>query len=403
MSRFLFVMPPLAGHVNPAAAVAADLRGRGHKVAWAGQPVAMERILGPGEKVYPCAGPESIDARPRDLRGVAALKYLWEEFFGPLALAMAPGVTAAVLEFGPDVLVVDQQTVAGALVAERLGVPYVTSCTTTAELSGALLGMPKVEEWISGLLDGLRQRLGDPSAVYDPRFSPRLTVVFSTGELTGPQPMARGPVHFVGPALGERPDVPGFPWEWVKEDPRGTARSLVLVSLGTANTALGSRFLGDCVTAVRARSRRVRAVVADPGGVLGEPRTDDDVVICPRLPQLALLGHTSAVVCHAGHNTVTESLWHGVPLVVAPIRDDQPVVAAQVTAAGAGIRVRFGRAGPERVGEALDAVLSEPGYGLAAQRVREAFRAAGGAPTAAAHLEELAIEEEEDPWHGLPI
>lgn len=41
-----------------------------------------------------------------------------------------------------------------------------------------------------------------------------------------------------------------------------------------------------------------------------------------------------------------EALWHAVPLVVAPIRDDQPVVAGQVTDAGAGVRVRFGRGGP---------------------------------------------------------
>jgi UDP:flavonoid glycosyltransferase YjiC (YdhE family) len=49
----------------------------------------------------------------------------------------------------------------------------------------------------------------------------------------------------------------------------------------------------------------------------------------------------SAVVCHGGHNTVCEAVAHGVPLVVTPIRDDQPIIARQVADAGAGIRLHF--------------------------------------------------------------
>ncbi|MFD7605433.1 glycosyltransferase [Streptomyces mirabilis] len=55
----------------------------------------------------------------------------------------------------------------------------------------------------------------------------------------------------------------------------------------------------------------------------------------------------NAVTCHASHtNTMCEALWHAVPLVVAPLRDDQAVVAGQVTDAGAGVRVRFGQSTP---------------------------------------------------------
>ncbi|MFH8484737.1 glycosyltransferase [Streptomyces longisporoflavus] len=431
MSRFLFVVPPLAGHINPASAVAAELVDRGHEVAWAGQPAALEGLVAADHPVFPCAVVPGIDDGPRDLRGVAALKFRWDEFFAPLAYAMAPGVTAAVMEFGPDLLVADQQTVAGALVAERLGVPYVTSSTTSTELSADPVGTPEFgrsgtsdpsdpsygsdpsdpsEPWITDLLDGLRLRLGDPSARYDPRFSPRLTLVFSTSEFTGPQPSGRGPVRFVGPALGRLPDsradtadaadAVDFPWRWVDRD---DGRALVLVCLDTADTTVGAHFLAQCVDGVRARARELRAVVVDPEGILGPPLADDNLLICTEVPQLALLAHTDAVVCHAGHNTVTEALWHGVPLVVAPVRDDQPVVAARVTAVGAGVRVRFGRTDAKAVGCALDAVLGQPHFAAAARRVGRSFREAGGAPTAAAHLEALAIAEQENPWQGLQI
>ncbi|MFJ2863762.1 glycosyltransferase [Kitasatospora sp. NPDC087314] len=385
MSRFLFVVPPLVGHVNPAVGVAAELAARGHTTAWAGLPEVVGALAGPDAEVFPCAVPAADEAqRPPELRGPAALKFLWEDFLVPLAEAMAPGVAEAVRRFGPDVVVVDQQAVAGALVAERLGLPWATSATTSAEFAGALDGMPLVDAWVSGLLAGLRKLIGDPNGTADPRFSPLLTLAFTTAELAGPVASPAGPIRFVGPSITSRPTAPPFPWDWLDPD-----RATVLVSLGTVNTDTGAAFLTAARQALRARAERLQAVIVDPGGALGSPAPDPDVLVLPSVPQLRLLARTAAVVCHAGHNTVCEALWHGVPLVVAPIRDDQPVVAGQVAAAGAGVRVRFGRADAARLGQALDAVLDDPAHRVAARRIGASFRSAGGAAAAATHLEQL--------------
>ncbi|MEV6671010.1 glycosyltransferase [Streptomyces sp. NPDC051162] len=389
MSRFLLVVPPLVGHINPAVAVARELTRRGHEVAWAGTPGIVGELAGPDAEIHACDAPDDL-RRPPELRGVAALRFLWQDFLGPLALAMAPGVERAAAAFRPDVIVADQQALAGALVAERLGIPYATSATTSAEFSAVLGGMPKVEAWIDDLLAGLRGTLGDPGRTHDPRFSPDLVLAFTTTALMG-EYAAPPQTRFVGPALTRRPGTAPFPRE--RLDP---GRHTVLVSLGTANTDLGARFLTECAAAVRDRSRHLQAVIADPGGVLGGT-SDDAVLAVRRMPQLDLLSRASAVVCHAGHNTVAESLLHGVPLVVAPIRDDQPVIAAQVTSAGAGIRIRFGRGDRRTIGAALDGVLTLPQYRAAARHVQESFRAAGGAAAAAAHLEELAITRQGEP------
>jgi UDP:flavonoid glycosyltransferase YjiC (YdhE family) len=45
---------------------------------------------------------------------------------------------------------------------------------------------------------------------------------------------------------------------------------------------------------------------------------------------------------------------------------------------------------PAQIGPAVEAVLTEPSYRQAAQRVQETFRAAGGAVAAASQLAELA-------------
>jgi UDP:flavonoid glycosyltransferase YjiC (YdhE family) len=102
-----------------------------------------------------------------------------------------------------------------------------------------------------------------------------------------------------------------------------------------------------------------------------------------------VLPHVDAVVCHGGHNTVCEALAHGLPLVVAPIRDDQPAIAAQVEAALAGVRVRFRRAGPDELRAAMEAALGDRSLRAGADRVRKSFAASGGPAVAAARLEGL--------------
>src|SRR5262249_50742714 len=153
------------------------------------------------------------------------------------------GVRAACETFRPDVVVADQQAFAGALVAEHLGLPWATSATTSAEVSGAYDGLPKGAEWLRGSLAGLRARIGAPSGTAAPRFSPHLLLIFSTPELIGPQaPLARH-IHYVGPSVGGRPAGDGFPWERLDQ-----GRATVLVTLGTANADAGGRFLAECRT-----------------------------------------------------------------------------------------------------------------------------------------------------------
>jgi UDP:flavonoid glycosyltransferase YjiC (YdhE family) len=97
----------------------------------------------------------------------------------------------------------------------------------------------------------------------------------------------------------------------------------------------------------------------------------------------------AAVVSHGGHNTVCESLAHGLPLVVTPIRDDQPIIAQQVVEAGAGVRLRFARLTAAQLRAGVRAVLDDPAYRQGAGRIRDSFAAAGGACAAADHLERL--------------
>ncbi|MFD7256103.1 glycosyltransferase [Streptomyces sp. NPDC059874] len=390
----LFAVPPLAGHVNPTVAVGAELVARGHEIAWTGPASALAGLLPARARILP-AGEEDggreiggtyadLHERWRDLRGVGALRFLWEEALVPLARAMVPGVTRAVHAFEPDVLVADQQALAGPLVARRLGVPWATSASTSAELTRPFADFPKVGEWVAEQIAGLLAEFGSAGEGpdWDPRFSERLVLVFSTPELVGPSAEFASHFAFVGPAFGARPTPPDFPWQ--RLDP---ARKRVLVSLGTLNQEAGGRFYRSVLGAAERLAGEVQLVLAAPSALIGDP--PGHLLLQERVPQLELLPHLDAVVCHGGHNTVCESLAHGLPLVVAPIRDDQPIVARQVVEAGAGVRVRFGRTRAEELRDALTAVLDDPGPRRAARRIQASFAAAGGAAAAADRLEKL--------------
>src|SRR6185369_6009473 len=129
-------------------------------------------------------------------------------------------------------------------------------------------------------------------------------------------------------------------------------------------------------------------IVAAPPALV--PDAPSNFLVQERVPQLALLPRVDAVVCHAGHNTVCEALANGLPLVVAPIRDDQPVVAQQVVRAGAGTRIRYGHLSPRSLRNAVLRVLREPEFKRAAVRIRDSFDSAGGASAAADALEAMA-------------
>jgi UDP:flavonoid glycosyltransferase YjiC (YdhE family) len=395
VSSILIVVPPMVGHVNPTVPLGCELAARGHDVTWAGLPGLVDELLPEGAQFVPVTGGlddaayADLYVRSLGLRGVAALKFLWEDLLIPLARATAPELDRAIDRLRPDLLVVDQQAVGAAAVARRRGVPWVTSASNSSELTDPLAGLPVVAEWVRDQLHGLQIDLGvDPSdaAVGDLRFSEQLVLAFTTEELAGrPEVPGLAPrVRFVGPCLASRPERATFDWDWL--DP---ATPLVLVSLGTVNADVGDRFFAVVVEALA--KEPVQAVLVAPleHVSLGAAQ---NIKVAPHVPQLALLSRCSAVVTHGGHNTVCEALAHNLPLVVAPIRDDQPLVAEQVVRAGAGVRVRFGRVQPEELRTAVERVLSEPSFRDAAAGIARSFEDAGGARAAADAIESCLLE-----------
>jgi UDP:flavonoid glycosyltransferase YjiC (YdhE family) len=385
VARFLFVVLPLTGHLNAALAVGQAVAAAGHQVAWCGPELDLAPLVGPAGTIYPTG---KRYYRRYESTGLAAARSLWDGFLLPFNRFILQPVRDALADYRPDVAVVDQYAVAGAAAAQQAGIRWATLCTGAMELTPPDWELPGHQDWVRQRLDRVSGWAGlPPDPALDLRFSPHLVLALTGGTLVGPAPL---PAHcvLVGPALGDRPDDPEFPWQdW------DSRRRQVLVTVGTSSEHLAADFYRRVLAGLRPLADRVQPVLACSTELVPDP--PDFALVVQRVPMLEVLPRLSAVLCHAGLGTVTEALAFGVPLVLAPVRHDQPAVARQVAAAGAGRLVDFAAATPEQLTEALTAVLDDPAYRAAAERIAADFAAAGGAGRAATELAGLADPAEQ--------
>jgi UDP:flavonoid glycosyltransferase YjiC (YdhE family) len=310
------------------------------------------------------------------------VRELWDHYLVPFNRFVGQAVDRAVADYKPDVVLADQYALTAAIAAGKHGVRWATLATGILDLTppAEYLAM---QDWVGSRVAKIRQSAGLPADDdLGLLFSPDLVIATTARPLTGPVPLPKQCV-LVGAALGVRRTDPGFDWDWW--DP---GRRHVLVTAGTLSAHLVDDFTTRLMAALEPMAGQVQVVLNAPAAALPDP--PPHVLVAPRVPMLALLPRLDAVVCQSGQSTVSETLAHGVPLVVAPIRTGELVVAQQVTRAGAGVAVSFTEAGPAQLAAAVTAVLDDPGYRENAHRISEQFAAAGGTATAAAHLAALA-------------
>jgi MGT family glycosyltransferase len=381
--RILFVVPPFVGHVNPTIAVGSALRTRGHQVAWLGHaptlaqtlPTGYERLAFDDATVDRARERAEVDGRK--LRGLASLPFLFEEVLVPLARATFGLARAAVEAWKPDVLVVDQQMLSGALVARRLGLAWASFvCTPAYGMVDPFVESPKIGQWVAEQLAVL-EREYDLAASAHPDLSPELVIVATVRELSL-EPCVPN-VHFIGASGTARPEAVAFPWERLQPGRR------VYLSLGTINAEQGPRLYRAAVEGLRELPLQL-IVSAPPELVVDAPA---HWIVAARVPQLAVLEHVDAIVTHGGLNTVNEALANALPMVVAPIRDDQPKIADALERAGVGVRIHLGRVTAASLRAALLRVLDEPSFRENARRVQTALATAGGPERAAELIERV--------------
>lgn len=388
MAKFVFVVPPLTGHVNPTLSIGSELLKRGHHVAWISLDKNLNTRLPEGGELlliqYDQTDEEKRESEKyldiiskKVVYGIDSVKFLYEDVLIPLNRHSYNGIVALLKEYQPDMVIGDHQLFAAAIAAKILGLPYTTSVTAPAAIK-IMDELPKVHEWEVNKILELQKELG----ITENRSlatSDLLTLVLTSSHFFGEMEL---PSHyqFTGPVLTERRISCEFNWDKFKNK----TNKKILVSIGTTfDHDHKKAFFQKVVDAFKEEDLTV-VVVSDPQLFEQWP---DNFMVYQQVPQLDLLPHLDGVVCHGGHNTVSETLSNGLPLVVIPIAYDQSHVAGRVVRTNAGERLNFNRFKAGHLRDAVHQILNNPAYREAARTVRQSFIDAGGTVTAASLLE----------------
>ena len=416
MPHFGIICPPIPGHVNPLAAVGRALIRKGHQVTFIHVPDMAAKAAAEGlaftaigaAEFPPGTLSESVSTLAA-LSGIKALRYSVHTACR-IARSILQDAPAAVQTCKIDALLVDQNEPAGATVAEHLGIPFLSVCTSLPlnrepgipppfvgwPFNGSLFGRirntlglfaaDRLIAPIQTVLNEYRQRWNLP-LVHQPddTFSRRGTIAQMPRELDFPRRSLQPEFHYLGPWFDDQSSsrVP-FPFH------RLDGRPLVYGSLGT----LQSRDSHYFRTMAQACSDREVQLVLSLGSAsqmqASLPDLPGDPIVVNFAPQLELLPRASVTITHAGMNTTVQSLYFGVPLVAIPLAHDQPAIAARVAAAGVGITIPPAQLSVIRLKAAIDSLLASGNpWRESAARMRIAIADAGGALRAVELAEQL--------------
>jgi UDP:flavonoid glycosyltransferase YjiC (YdhE family) len=402
MARILIYTSPGTGHVFPPVPTALELVARGHEVVVRTGAAGVPALQGAGlaaSAVDPRIEAIEVDDW-RASNPLSATRRLFAAFARRAELEL-PDMRAAIAAEAPDLLWIDVNCIAASAAAEAAGLPWAHYLPYPHPVPAA--GVPAYGPGLPPLAGPLgRLRDGALNAVNRAAFRSIIPPFNQLRRGLGLAPFARGEdyylsaplliqfsaepfeyhrewpanVRLVGPGLW---DPPAAEPDWLAAE----ERPLVLLSASTEFQDDGALI----ETGLAALATEPYAVVAttaahDPARF----EVPANARVERFLPHSPILRRASVVVCHGGMGTTQKALAAGVPVCVVPFLRDQFEIACRVTVAGAGSSLRARRLRPDRLRAAVATALARR---AGAERVAEAFRAAGGPGRAATELERL--------------
>ncbi|MBA1276588.1 glycosyltransferase [Stutzerimonas stutzeri] len=413
MTHFAVITPPFYSHLRAMEAIAAELLARGHRVTVVQQADVAAALRHPslgfhriGAGSHPPGSLTAVIERaarpggPWGIRRVIADMAAATEMY----CREAPAVLRAI---GADAIIADQMEPAGGLVAEHLGLPFVSVACALPVNREAFVPLPvmpwryRATAWgeqlnhhSSRVYDRAMQALAAVIARYAAEFglsprqrldeclSPLLQLSQTTTGFDFPRIGLPDHFHGVGPLRSALTEEPALDLSVV------SGRPFVFASLGTLQ---GDRFGLFTRIAEACRELEVQLLIVHCGRL--DVRQEKKLLqtgaswVTDFAPQRAVLARADALITHAGLNTALDALEAGVPSLALPIAFDQPGVAARIVHAGVGLKLDPRLASRRGIVQALRRLLREPGFAQRARGLGEEIRAAGGAPRAALLIE----------------
>lgn len=420
MKRVVFATFGSLGDLHPYIAVARELASRGHRPLIATFEEYRENVESAGVAFAPMrpgmAGFGDKSAIMKKLidpwRGP---EFMVREMFIPRVRESYQDLTRACV--GADLLVTHPLTFAGPMLAQKEGLPWVSTALSPMTMFSAhdpsvfpaaewMLWVRKlgvapyrwafqipraiVRRWEQPLRE-FRAELGLPPtnaiAEFEGQFSPHLHLALFSGLLARPQPdwpantVMCGFPRYDGSAPDARPLAELAQFLAAGEPP-------IVFGLGSSAVMVAGEFWQAAMDAAAAlRRRAILLTGVPPEFPVVAPAT---IKAFDYLPYSAVFPHAAAVVHSGGIGTLAQALAAGRPQLVVPVAFDQPDNARRTVALGVARSLPFTRATAAAMTRELDTLLSDQDCASRAREWGADVTREDGARAAADALEKAA-------------
>ena len=281
----------------------------------------------------------------------------------------------------PDCIVADSMALWGKAVALKLNIPFVSSTTTFAfnqhsakimnkgigDLVKMIFSIPKTSAQVKRLKDNgypvknILDIIGNDDSSH--------TIVYTSPEFQPCSETFSNKYAFVGPSVRNS-----------EEDIEKRRNKLIYISMGTVNNDM-MPFYKTCISAFSNTDYQVIMSVGNSVSVEEFGELPENISVFSHVDQIAVLKKADAFISHCGMNSVSESLYFEVPLIMFPQTSEQKGVAERVLTLGAGIKLN--KPDKASVLKAADEILNNNIYKQNAVRISEGFKNSPGAKGAA--------------------
>ena len=180
-----------------------------------------------------------------------------------------------------------------------------------------------------------------------------------------------GNFKFIGTSFRENRDQIDLDFSQFKRS------KLIYISMGTVNFNTED-FYRLCFEAFGEEDVDVILSVGKTTDIKVLGNTPENFLLRNSVPQLEVLKHVDLFISHGGMNSINESLYFGVPLLIVPQQFEQHFNGRRMVKLGVAQVIRPEVITLEKLRAAVSHLLSEPSYQQKAQQCGEMLRSSGG-------------------------
>jgi MGT family glycosyltransferase len=376
MSKAVFFNFPTHGCINSLLGTVKELVSRGERIIYYCTEEFREKIEQTGSEFRPYRGK------------VNTFEIINDNMF--MALKSSIEMTADKFELhlddvrneNPDYIIHDSLCTWGKHIAATLKLPVVNLMhsypMTRSSLSPDISQVPLL---VKAILYKIKNSFNSKSAynMFKKKYGIKLSmadtflniedlnIIYTSSHMAPDLARSEDSFYFVGPSLFFKENTTDFPFNELE------GKKVIYISLGTLHNN-NPEFYRTCFTAfgstdylvVMSTGNEVDYTVLEP--------VPENFILRPSVPQQKLLNYVDLFITHSGMNSVNESTWSGVPMVLIPHQFEQKLIAQRVESLGMGILLDKGNIRPTELKDAVERIFFDAAFYIIAEKYSSIFK-----------------------------